>query len=90
MNKEFGTDNLDFKNFKLSDFSINSAFIANQFAEQQREQQKIFDKIAEQNQIRVIKAFVKETQQVHAFAKVAKQNKDYEKDSSCIWMKKKL
>lgn len=42
-------DNLDFKGLNLSNLSINSAFAANQFAEQQREQQIIFDEIAEQN-----------------------------------------
>lgn len=42
-------DNLDFKGLNLSNLSISSAFAANQFAEQQREQQIIFDEIAEQN-----------------------------------------
>ena len=46
-----------------------------------KERQESFDKVYDYAQesfsgIRVIKAFVKETQQVHAFAKVAKQNKD--------------
>ncbi len=50
-------DNFDFKNFKLPDLSINSAFMANQFAEQQREQQKIFDEIAEQNSKRDAKFY---------------------------------
>ena len=45
------------------------------------ERQKEFDKLYDFSQesftgIRVIKAFVKETQQLHAFAKVAKKNKD--------------
>ena len=50
-------DNFDFKNFKLPDLSINSAFMANQFAEQQREQQKLLDEIAEQNAKREAKFY---------------------------------
>lgn len=52
-------------------------FMALKWEQRQNEVDKLYDFSQESfTGIRVIKAFVKETQQLHAFAKIAKRNKD--------------
>lgn len=52
-------------------------FMGLKWEERQKEFDKLYDFAQESfTGIRVVKAFVKETQQLHAFAKVAKKNKD--------------